>query len=132
MEAEVGHLTRITAFVGEQSVEAWLALLLPLIPPLVLAARRPHTEKWRRARKRFWITLPFGIAIAAASLAFINFLGPAAIWLGALLTLMILAVIMGVALATIRNERNEWCEQHKGKETVVGVPGIDPTKPWKM
>ena len=111
---------------------AWLAILVPLLPPLVLAARRPYTEKWHRARKRFWLTLPPTVALAAASVAFIDFLGPAAIWLGALFALLILATVLGVAVATIRNERNEWLAQHKGKETVVGVPGTDPTKPWKM
>lgn len=111
---------------------AWLPLLVPLIPLLVLAARSPHTEKWRRARKRFWIILPITVALAAASVAFIDFLGPAAIWLGALLALLILAAVMGVALATIRNERNAWLEQYGGKQTVVGVPGRDPSKPWKV
>jgi hypothetical protein len=111
---------------------AWIAILLPLIPPLVLAARRPHTEKWRRARKRFWLTLPLGIAIAVASVAFINFLGPPIIWLSALLALLIVAAVLGTALATIRNERSEWHGQHAGKKQVVGVPGSDPTKPWKL
>ena len=110
----------------------WVAILIPLVPPLVLAARRPSTEKWRRARKRFWLTLPLTVAIAATSVAFIDFLGPAIIWLGALLALTLLAAILNVALATIRNERNEWLARHQGKETVVGVPGSDPTKPWKL
>jgi hypothetical protein len=113
-------------------VLVWLALLVSLIPPLVLAARRPYTEKWRCARRRFWLTLPVAVALVTASVAFIDFLGPAAIWLGALLALMILAAVLAVALTTIRNERNEWLAQHGGREIVVGVPGRDPTKPWKM
>jgi hypothetical protein len=97
-----------------------------------LAARRPHTEKWRRARTRFWLTFPLLVALGAASVAFIDLLGPAVIWMSALLALLILAAVAGVALGTMVKERHEWREQHKGKETVVGVPGSDPTKPWKL
>ena len=111
---------------------AWIAIILPLIPLLVLAARRPHTEKWRRARTRFWLLAVVEGALVAVWIAFINLLGPALIWMSALLAMLIVAAFMGVALATIIREYRAWRELHKGRETVTGVPGIDPTKPWKM
>ena len=119
-------------------MEAWIAILIALLPPLVLAALQPHTENWRRARKRFWIVSALAATLVAVCVALHKVFGPgvlagpAAVWMGAL---FVFAVVMAVwlhALETVRSERREWRGQHKGKEIVVGVPGIDPTKPWKM
>jgi uncharacterized membrane protein YdcZ (DUF606 family) len=109
-----------------------LAFLACILPPLVLAALPPRTEKWRRARKLFWIASALAGAIVAVWIAFIKPLGPAGLWMGALFGLAVMAAICIHAIETIRSERRERRGQHEGKGKVVGVPGIDPSKPWKM
>jgi hypothetical protein len=120
-------------------VEALLAILLAFLPPCVMAAFPPRTEKWRRARKLFWIATALGIITLAATVVVIEvigraafFLGPAILWIGALLINATALAVWCYAVGTIRSEWSEWRKHKKRHETVVGVPGVDPTKPWKM
>ncbi|MBN9117696.1 MAG: hypothetical protein J0I06_00745 [Planctomycetes bacterium] len=113
-------------------MEAWLAILIGVLPPLTLAALPPRTEKWRRARKRFWRLLPLAVTIGATGIVFINPLGPAIVVFGTLFVFTVVLGFMWHALGTVRTERSGWREQCKGKETAIGLPGRDPPKPWKL
>lgn len=108
----------------------WLLALLAVLPPFVLAALPPRTEKWRRARKMFWIASGLLVALGAAGLAFVNPLGPAAIWMGTLFALVTALAFWLLAVETIRTERGAWRAQRTGKVTISNVPGRDPSKPW--
>ena len=120
-------------------MEAWIAILLCLVPPMVLAALPPRTEKWRRARELFWIATALVIVAIGATVALVEiigpaafFLGPAILWIGTLPANAPALAIWCYAAGTIRSEWSEWRKHKKGHEVVVDVPGINPTKPWKM
>lgn len=87
---------------------AWLALLVPLIPSVVLAVVPARTARWRGARMRLRLALVFGGAIAAAGAAFANPLGPAAVWLGMLFLVTCTVAVGFYAVRAISEERQAW------------------------
>jgi hypothetical protein len=120
-------------------VEAWLAILIAFVPPMVFATFRPHTEAWRRARRLFWATTALGAVTLGATIAAVAvvgpdkfLLGPAVGWGGALLLNCAALAVWCRAVGTIRSEWSDWRERQR-TEAAAPEPARapDPAKPWK-
>lgn len=108
---------------------AYLAILTAFAVPVWLGLLRPRTERWRRARRRFWRLLPAWAGVAAANVAFVDPAGPAWLYYGAWLVFVVVLALWCIAVGHIRGEWGEWRGRvRRERELAARTP--DPEKPW--
>jgi hypothetical protein len=92
----------------------WVVILACVLLLMVFATFPPRTEKWRRARKRFWRMSALAAILVAINGYLLDAFGtadtfvPGAVWLGALFVLAVVTAVWLHAAQMIHQERSQW------------------------
>jgi hypothetical protein len=105
----------------------WLLLVLLLGPPTVLAAFRPLTPRWRRARQVYWVALPVTLGLFALNLTAVDPAGPAGWYYGAWGAFVVVLAVLCWAIGIVRAE---WSRRDETRERVAAAN--ERVEQWKQ
>lgn len=113
-------------------MEVWFAAATVLIPPSVFAALPPRTERWRYARKIYWIVFPIAVGVCVFNLEVVDPAGPAAVYYGAWLVFVLLVTVWAIATGTIRSEWAQYRQELRRAEAAerAAAEPERPRQPW--